>query len=86
MNDHSLLFVKISTAAYFDSFGIEYIPQDVLYKVKDKSITHNICRVKFDDTNMCGFYCIAFIKYVAVAKNVSRLYKFLLMTIKRMPS
>ena len=28
--------------AYFDSFRIEYIPQEVLNKIKDKSITHNI--------------------------------------------
>ena len=83
LKDHLILFVERSTAAYFDSFGIEYIPQEVLYKVK---VTHKICRVQFDDTNTCGFYCIAFIKYVAVAKNVSRLYKCLLMTIKRMPS
>ena len=31
-----------NTAAYFDSFGIEYIPQEVLKKIKDKSITHYI--------------------------------------------
>ena len=31
-----LLFIDRNTAVYFDSFGIEYIPQKVLNKVKDK--------------------------------------------------
>ena len=33
-----LLFIDKNTAAYF---GIEYIPKEVLSKIKDKSITHN---------------------------------------------
>ena len=38
------LFIDKNLAVYFDSFGIEYIPQEVLNKIKDKSITHNIFR------------------------------------------
>ena len=40
------LFVNRITAVYFDSFGIEYIPQGVLNKIKDKSITHNIFSIQ----------------------------------------
>ena len=32
-------FTDRNTAVYFDYFGIEYIPQEVLNKIKDKSIT-----------------------------------------------
>ena len=32
------LFINKSTAAYFNSFAIEYIPQEVLNKIKDKSM------------------------------------------------
>ena len=39
------LFVDKNLAVYFDSFGIEYIPQEVLNKIKDKSIAHNIFRI-----------------------------------------
>ena len=43
---HSVsLFIHKNTAVYFDSFGIEYIPQEVLNKIKDKSITQNIFRI-----------------------------------------
>ena len=61
-------FIDKNTAVYFDSFGIEYILQEVLNKFKDKSITHNIFRIQDNGSIMCRFYCIAFIEYV-VAGN-----------------
>ena len=54
------LFIERNPAVYFDSFGIEYIPQEILNKGKDKLITHNIFRIKDNDSIMCRFYCIAF--------------------------
>ena len=50
------LFIDRNTAVYFDSFGIEYIPQGVLNKIKDKSITRNIFRIEDNDSIMCRFY------------------------------
>ena len=41
---------------HFDSFGIEYIPQEELNKINDKSITHNIIKIQDDDCIMCKFY------------------------------
>ena len=38
------LFIDRNTAAYSDFSGIEYIPQEVLNKIRDKPITHNIFR------------------------------------------
>ena len=40
------LFINRNIAVYFDSFGTEYIRQEVLNKIKDKSITHNIFRIQ----------------------------------------
>ena len=54
--------------AYFDSFGIEYIPQEILNKIRDKSITHNIFRLQDNGSFMCAFYCIAFIEYMVARK------------------
>ena len=56
---------------YCDSFGIEYIPQEVSSKIKDKSITHNIFRIQSDDSIMCGYYCIAFIEYLIAGKSLT---------------
>ena len=47
--------------------------QEVLNKIRDKSITHNIFRIQDNDSIMCGFYCIAFIEYMLPGKTV-RLY------------
>ena len=46
---------------YWQTYGcvlwIEYIPEKVLSKIKDKSITYNIFRIQEKDTIMWGFYC-----------------------------
>ena len=55
---------------YFDSFRTNYIPQEVLKKIKDKSITHSIFQVQSDDFIMCGFYYIAFIEYMIAGKTL----------------
>ena len=60
------LIIDRNTAMYFDSFEIEYIPQEVLNKMKDKSITHNMFRVNSDESAVCQLYCIVFIEYVVV--------------------
>ena len=54
------LVIEKNTYIYFDTFGIEYIPQNVLSKVNDKSNTHNISRIKENESVTCRFYCMAF--------------------------
>ena len=36
------LFIDKNVAIYFNCFGIEYIPQELLDKIRHKLITHNI--------------------------------------------
>ena len=48
MKEHIALFIDKNTAAYFDSFGIEYISRELLSKIKDKLIIHNIFRIQFN--------------------------------------
>ena len=52
------LLIDRNTAVYFNSFGNEYILHEVLSKIKDKSVTCNTFRIQFDDSIMCGSYCI----------------------------
>ena len=61
------LFINKNTAVYFDSFGIEYIIQEV-NKVKDKSVNHNTYRIQYNE--LCGLYCIAFIEYMLAGKTL----------------
>ena len=64
------LFIDKHLAVYFNSFGIEYIPQKVLNRIKGKSITHNIFRRQINESIMCRFFCIAFIEYMLAGKTL----------------
>ena len=64
------LFFDRNAAIYFDYFGIEYIPQEILNKIREKSITYNIFRIQDNESVMCGFCCIAFIECMPVGKTL----------------
>ena len=51
-------------------FGTEYAPQEILNKIKNKYISQNIFKIQDDDYIMCGSYCIAFMKYMILGKNL----------------
>ena len=53
------LFFDRNIAIYWDPFGIEYIPLEVLSKIRDKS---NIFRVQDHGSIVCRFSCIDFIE------------------------
>ena len=42
----------------------------MLNKIRDKSITHSIFRIKGNDSIMCGFYFTAFIEYMFAGKTL----------------
>ena len=60
------LFIDRNMGEYFDSFGIEYILQEVLTKIK--SIPLKIFRKQDDDSVTCGIYCTALIEYIVSGK------------------
>ena len=49
---------------YFDSFGVEYIPKEIMERIKNKSIKKNIFRIQSYNSIMCGYFCILFIEYM----------------------
>ena len=65
-----LLFIDRNSTGYFDSFGIGYYSQEVLNKIKDKSITHNIFRIQDKEYITCGYCCIAFIECMLAGKTL----------------
>ena len=64
------LVIHKNVPIYFYSFGIEYIPQELLNKIRDQSITHNIFRIQNNESIMCWFYCIASIEYMLAGKTL----------------
>ena len=51
-----LIFIDRNTAVYFDSFGIEYIPHDVLNKIKI-----NLSLTTYLEYNLMILRCVGFI-------------------------
>ena len=65
-----LLFISSNVVASFDYFANEYHSQEVLNKIRDKSITNNIYRVQDNKSIMCGFYFIVIIGYMVAGKTL----------------
>ena len=40
------IFLKNNEVIYFDSFGVEYIPKEIMNKIGNKNIKSNIFRIK----------------------------------------
>ena len=68
------LYINNKTVAYFDSFGVEHIPKEIMKfigsieqsssaKVPNKKIITNIYRIQAYDSIMWGYFCIGFINF-----------------------
>ena len=68
------LYINNNTVTYFDSFGVEYIPKEIMKfigsieqsssaKVRNKKIITNIYRIQAYDSIMWGYFCIGFINF-----------------------
>ena len=60
---------------YFDSFGDEYIPEEILKCIEEfprnKNIKANIFWVQENNSIMCGYFCIGFIDYMLAGKKLT---------------
>ena len=48
------LYVSGNNIIYFDSFGVEDIPKQIIEFIRNKNITTNIYRMRINDPIMCG--------------------------------
>ena len=55
---------------YFDSFGVEYIPNEIKTFIGNKDIISNIFRLQPYDLIMCGYFCLAFIDFMLAGKTL----------------
>ena len=58
------LYVNNKTIIYFDSFGVEHIPKEIMKFIDRKNIITNIYRIQAYDSIMCGYFCIGFINFM----------------------
>ena len=69
------LFCNRNEIVYFDSFGVEYIPEKIKEFIKkflgNKNIKTNIFRVQEYNSIMCGYFCLGFIDFMLAGKKVT---------------
>ena len=65
------LFCKKSETVYFDSFGVEHIPEKIKEFIRDKNIKTNIFRVQAKNSVMCGYFCIGFVDFMLAGKKLT---------------
>ena len=70
-----LYFVKKNEIVYFDSFGVECIPEEIKDFIEEfpgnKNIKTNIFRVQEDNSRICGYFCIGFIDFMLAGKKLN---------------
>ena len=71
-----LYFVKKNEIVYFDSFGVEHIPEEIKEFIGNRKIKANIFRVQANDSVMCGYICIGFIDFVLADKKLTDFTNF----------
>ena len=64
------LYVKNKKVVYFDSFGVEHVPKEMIKFIKNKDIIANIFRLQAYNSIMSGYFCIKFIDYMFDDKNL----------------
>ena len=65
------LFCNRNEIAYFDSFGVEHVPEEIKEFIGNKNIKANIFRVQANDSVMCGYFCIGFIDFMLAGKKLT---------------
>ena len=65
------LFIKNNDVTYFDSFGVEHIPNEIIKFIGNKNIIKYIFRIQPYDSIMCGHICIGFINFIFNGKTLT---------------
>ena len=65
------LYVNNKTVTYFDSFGVEHIPKEIMKFIDRRKIITNIYRIQAYDSIMCGYFCIGFINFMFNGKSLT---------------
>ena len=66
-----VLFCNRSEIVYFDSFGVQHVPEEIKKFAENKNITTKIFRVQANNSVMCGYFCIVFIDFMQAGKKLT---------------
>ena len=72
---HWIALYISNNCIYFDSFGVEHIPNEIKQFIGNKDIISNIFRLQAYDSIMCGYFCLAFIDFMLAGKTLLQFTK-----------
>ena len=64
------LFCNRSEIVYFNSFGVEHVPEEIKEFIGNKNIKANIFRVQANNSVMCGYFFIGFVDFMLAGKKL----------------
>ena len=65
-----VLYLKNNEVIYFDSFGAEYVPKEIMHFIGHKIIETNIFGIQANNSIMCGYFFIVFIDFIFAGKSL----------------
>ena len=61
---------EANAAIYFDSFGLQHIPKEILLFIRNKDVKTDIFRIQEDNSIMGGYFCIGFIDFMFAGRSL----------------
>ena len=65
------LYVNDKIVTYFDYFGVEHIPKEIMKFIGRKKIITNIYKIQAYDSIMCGYFCIGLMNFMFNSKRLT---------------
>ena len=65
------LWINNNNVTYFDSFGVEHIPKEIMKFIKNRNMKTNIFRIQAYDSIMREYFCIAFVDFMFKGKSLT---------------
>ena len=65
-------YVKNNDITYFNSFGVEHIPMEIVKFISRKNVIANIFIIQVYDSIMCGYFCTGFINVTLKGKSLTK--------------
>ena len=65
------LFCNRNETVYFDSFGVDHVPEQIKKFIGNENIKANIFRVQATDLVMWGYFCIGCIVFMLAGKKMT---------------
>ena len=64
------MYINAKNITYFQSFGVQHIPEDIKKFIGNKNIITNIYKIQAYDLIICGCFCIGFIDVMFKGKSL----------------